>query len=335
MKLTRLATLCTLTLCIISCSGDRFEVDVSSVSYKAEFKRLDKQIFESHSPLSEAASAKLSEEYADFFGVYTQDIMQMPPPENPMLSEFLGRFTTDPTWQSLQTDIDVAYPNLAPQEIALENALKAYSIHFGESNLPQLVAYNSGFNVGIYPSDDWLGVGLEWYLSPENRTVKKLPPDLFPQYKRDKMKPEFLAVNALKGFLFYKNQNLAGEDMLSSMVFNGKMLFITKALMEVSDAHLLNYSEQQVDWAKDNEYSVWTFLIENDLVFSKDQKQIAKMVNDGPFTPGMPPESPGGVGNWVGLQMVEAFMEEKSNYSLKDLLKAGDREILEQYKPGR
>ena len=97
----------------------------------------------------------------------------------------------------------------------------------------------------------------------------------------------------------------------------------------------MNYSDQQIDWAKDNEYSVWTFLIENDLVFSKDQKQIAKMVNDGPFTPGMPPESPGGVGNWVGLQMVEAFMDQKGTYSLKDLLKAGDREILEQYKPGR
>ncbi|MCH2213777.1 MAG: hypothetical protein MK086_01270 [Flavobacteriales bacterium] len=335
MKLNRFIVLCTVVLCIISCSGNRFKVDVSSVSYKAEFKRLDKEMFALHSPISEATSVNLNEEYGDFFGAYTQDIMQMPPPDNPMLPEFISRFTNNPTWQNLQADIDETYPNLSTKERVLENALKAYSIHFGETNLPMLVAYNSGFNIGIYPSDDWLGVGLEWYLSPENGTVKKLPPDLFPQYKRDKMKPEYLAINALKGFLFYKNQNLAGEDMLSSMVFNGKMLFIAKALMEVSDADLLNYSDQQIDWAKDNEYSVWTFLIENDLVFSKDQKQIAKMVNDGPFTPGMPPESPGGVGNWVGLQMVEAFMDQKGTYSLKDLLKAGDREILEQYKPGR
>jgi hypothetical protein len=59
------------------------------------------------------------------------------------------------------------------------------------------------------------------------------------------------------------------------------------------------------------------------------------MINDGPFTPGMPAESPGGVGNWLGLQMVEAYMNENDELTLQDLLGAGDRQILEKYKPRR
>jgi len=331
MNLMRIAALCLVVLCVISCADNRFEVDISTVDYTAKFHRLDQEVFSE----DVVSSSELAEVYGDFLGIYFREIMQMPSPDNPMLSEFLQRFTSDPTWQNLQEDIEKKYSNLSAQELILENALKSYSVHFDDLQLPQLVVFNSGFNVGIYPSNEWLGVGLEWYLSPQNRVVQKLPPDLFPLYKREKMKPEYLAVNALKGFLFFKHQNKLGDDLLASMVFRGKMLFITKALMEVSDADLLNYSTEQLLWVVENEYAVWTYIIENDLVFSKDQKQIAKLINDGPFTPGMPPESPGGIGTWIGLQMVEAFMNEFKSYTLKDLLAASDRQILEQYKPGR
>ncbi|MCZ4407991.1 hypothetical protein O3Q51_04180 [Cryomorphaceae bacterium 1068] len=335
MKCILSVALYSLFFFLLSCSSDRFSVDTSKVDYQPEFLRLDRAIFDEQSKLTQEELTSLTSQYGSFLEVYMVDIMQMPPPDNPMLPEFLSRFTGDLTWQKLQASVDQIYPDLSAQEEVLAEALRAYSIHFGNKDLPQLVAYNSGFNVGIFPSSEWLGVGLEWYLSPENEVVKQLPPDLFPQYKRDKMKPQYLAVNALKGWLFFKNQDLTGEDMLSSMVFNGKMLYITRALMEVTDADLLNYSPAQLEWAEDSEYAIWTYLLENDLVFSTDFRQINKMMNDGPFTPGMPAESPGGVGNWLGLQMVEAYMNENENLTLQDLLGAGDRQILETYKPGR
>jgi hypothetical protein len=335
MKRITSVALYSLFFFLVSCSGDRFEVDTSQVDYHPEFLRLDRAIFDGQGKPGQEKLSLMKEQYGSFLDVYTVDIMQMPPSDNPMLPEFLSRFTGDPTWQKLQESVDQVYPDLSVEEAELTEALRAYSVHFDEGDLPNLVAYNSGFNVGIFPSTEWLGVGLEWYLSPENEVVKQLPPDLFPQYKRDKMKPQYLSVNALKGWLFFKNQDLAGEDMLSSIVFNGKMLYITRALMEVNDADLLNYTPVQLEWAEDSEYAIWTYLLENDLVFSTDFRQINKMMNDGPFTPGMPAESPGGVGNWLGLQMVEAFMNENENLTLQDLLGSGDRQILETYKPGR
>lgn len=326
-RITTVAVYCLLFF-LLSCSGDRYEIDTSSVDYSPDFLRLDRVVFEE-------AGISDAQEFGSFLNVYTVDIMQMPPPDNPMLKEFLKRFTGDPTWQKLQASIDQVYPDLSVQEAELAEALRAYSVHFGESKLPKLVAYNSGFNVGIFPSEEWLGVGLEWYLSPDNEVVKQLPAELFPQYKRDKMKPQYLTVNAFKGWLFFKHQDLLGENMLASIVFNGKMLYIASVLMEVSDADLLNYADPQLEWAEDSEYAIWTYLLENDLVFSTDFRQINKMINDGPFTSGMPAESPGGVGNWLGLQMVEAFMNTNDQLTLQDLLVAGDRQILETYKPGR
>ena len=335
MKRFTLVALYCLIVILAACSGDRHRVDTSAVKYNAEFLRLDRAIFETPDDFERMELAMLKKQFGTFLPIYFTSIMQMPPPDNPMLPEFLTRFTEDPVWQKLQRDIEQTFPDLQAYEEQLEVGLKSYAVHFDEDSLPRLVAYNSGFNVGIYPSEQWLGVGLEWYLSPQNEVVKQLPPDLFPQYKRDKMKPEYLAVNALKGYLFYKHQEQSGEDMLSALVFNGKILYIAKSLMEVSDADLLNYTPPQLEWAEDSEYMIWTYLLENDLVFSTDFRQINKMMNDGPFTPGMPAESPGGVGNWLGLQMVEAYMNENDELDLQDLLKAGNRQILEKYKPGR
>lgn len=335
MKRFAIATLSCFILFLAACSGDRHGVDTSAVEYHAAFLRLDRAIFRSPGTFDSEDIATAQKEFGSFLPVYFTRIMQMPPPDNPMLPEFVNRFTGDPVWQRLQGDIESAYPELSEVEEQLGNALKSYAVHFSEDSLPRLVAYNSGFNVGIYPSPHWLGVGLEWYLSPQNKVVEQLPPDLFPQYKRDKMRREYLSVNAMKGWLFFKHQSLSGEDMLSSMVFSGKMLYITRALMEVSDANLLNYSTDELAWVEESEYSIWTHLVENDLVFSTDFMQVNKMMNDGPFTPGMPPESPGGVGNWLGLRMVESFMKENKEITLPQLLVAGNRQILEHYKPGR
>ena len=310
-------------------------MDTETVDYAPRFLRLDQAVFAEASNFDATDVAHLNEAFGDFFGVYTQEIMQMPPPDNPMLPEFLNRFTSDPIWQRLQTTIKEVHPDLDAQEIRITEALKRYSVHFDRDTLPALVAYNSGFNVGIYPSSNYLGVGLEWYSGSENPIVKQLPPDLFPQYKRDKMKPRYLVPNTVKGWLFYTHQNLVGETLLEQMAFRGKMLFITKVLTEDTEANILNFSEAELEWCRESEYDIWDFFLKEDLLFSSDLKQINKILNDGPFTPGMPLESPGGVGNWVGLRMVEAFMEDNDEVSLKSLLQVDEQRILKYYKPGR
>jgi len=320
---------------LISCTGNRYEVDTSEVAYDPSFLRLDRAIFDKSASISPNEVEELNEEFGNFFRIYTREIMQMPPPDNPMLPEFLNRFTKDPVWQKLDRLIDEKYPDLDLPAQKIGSALKQYAVHFDLDTLPQLVAYNSGFNVGIYPSQEWLGVGLEWYIGSDNEIVKQLPPDLFPQYKRDKMQPNYLVVNAVKGWLFFNHRDMAGETLLEQMVFRGKILFLTKVLTDEDEATVLNYHERELEWCEDSEYSVWSFFLENDLVFSSDFREINKILNDGPFTPGMPAESPGGVGNWVGLKMVESFMNKNEEISPSELMKTDERRILEYYKPGR
>lgn len=328
------AVLTVLVLVLYSCSHSRYEVDTGQVNYNPEFLRLDRAVFSEKARFTKSEIELFRDSFGDFFEIYVSDIMQMPPPGNSMLPEFMNRFTSDPVWQKLNLLIEDTYPELDSQKEEIVRALKKYAVHFDQDSLPRLVAYNSGFNVGIYPSRDWLGVGLEWYIGYDNEVVKQLPPDLFPQYKREKMDPKYMVVNAVKGWLFVNHQDLSGESLLEQMVFRGKVLFITKVLTETDEALVLNFDEEELSWCQSSEYAIWSFLLENDLIFSKDFRETNKILNDGPFTPGMPAESPGGVGNWVGLQMVEAFMDKNGEVTLSELLGIDESRILEYYKPG-
>ena len=59
-------------------------------------------------------------------------------------------------------------------------------------------------------------------------------------------------------------------------------------------------------------------------------------VNDGPMTNGMPQESPGNVGSWVGWQIVNQYMKNMGDRTdLPTLLNTPAEEILakSKYKP--
>ncbi len=331
---SRLVLLFAISVIFQSCSDNRYDVDSSSVSYKLNLKRLDKDLFEK-SDKDEKWLRGINDKYGDFSFIYFEEIMRIGNPENPMTAGLANRFTEDPVWSQLQGIVEQKFPDLKSESAELEIALKRYSVHFNTLELPEVVAYNSGYNVGIYPSEDWIGIGLEWYCGNDHPIIEKLPPDLFPQYKVDKMVPEFLVPNALKGFLYYQfNDDDSDKNLLSRMVHSGKVIFISAKLLQTEDyARILNFSNADYQWCEESAYDIWKLLLENDLFFNEDPMQINKLMNDGPFTPGMPAESPGGVGNWVGLQMVKEFMRNNSDVSLKDLAEMeNDQIFLEYYK---
>ena len=59
-------------------------------------------------------------------------------------------------------------------------------------------------------------------------------------------------------------------------------------------------------------------------------------MQDGPFTKGFDADAPARLGEWVGWQIVSAYMEKNKEVSLKELLQINDsQKILNQsgYKP--
>ena len=62
-----------------------------------------------------------------------------------------------------------------------------------------------------------------------------------------------------------------------------------------------------------------------------------KFITDGPNTSGMPAESPGNIGSWVGLQIIKSYLKNNPKKNIQSLfldkLKGSQFLIKSNYKP--
>ena len=108
-------------------------------------------------------------------------------------------------------------------------------------------------------------------------------------------------------------------------------------LPEKREALLMNYTNDQLNWAKANEAQVWKYFIENKYLYDNDMKLTARFIQRAPFSKfylELDHESPGSVGVYIGWQIVRSFME-NNNVTLQELALKDAKTIFDQskYKP--
>lgn len=323
-------------LLFAACGGERGDVDTSGVALEMRIERLDRDLFAAPPDTTGALVDALVARYGGFFGVYAQDILQAPPLGDPALPAVLARFTHDPDWRDTQQAVDSVLGELEPQRRLFEGAFKRLKALFPDSLVPRVVAFNSGFNYGVYPTDSVLGVGLEWFIGPDQPVVQRLAPQVFPQFVKQRMVPDMLVPGAVKGWLLvHYTRDIRGADLLTNLVETGKVLALAKAMLpDVEARFLFSFTAEQLAWCEANEMLMWREIVGKEMLFSKDQEPIGRIMNDAPFTNGFPRESPGHVGEWIGYRMVRSYLDEHPDATFAELFAIVDpNTILKSYKP--
>ena len=274
--------------------------------------------------------------YGDFYRIYIEDILQGAPLGDPRLPLVLRRFVTDPDWSDVQLAIDSVLGEMEQETKLFESAFKRLKVLFPDSLVPRIVVFNSGFNYGIVPSDSVLGIGAEWFIGKDHPVIGYLAPEAFPQYVKDRMEPPMLVPSAVKGWLLvHYTRDIEGADVLTNLVEVGKVMALLDALLPEVDAHRkFAFSAKQLEWCQAHEQEVWREIVANEKLFSRKGLDVGRLMNDGPFTNGLPRESPGHIGEWVGYRMVSAYMKANPNVTFAQLFAMEDpRIVLKHYKP--
>ena len=84
-----------------------------------------------------------------------------------------------------------------------------------------------------------------------------------------------------------------------------------------------------------NESYIWRYFIERELLFSTDLKLSGRFITPAPFSKfyleDIDAESPGRLGQYIGWQIVRAYMQQ-NDVSLKDMLLKSPEEIFNNSK---
>ena len=324
------------TALLTACDGGGHPEPAPSRDLDLRIEWLDQDLFRSAGDTGANFSLKLYAEYGSFFKDYVEKILQAAPIDDPRLPIALTSFVMNPDWRAVQQRADSVFGDMGPQRAEFETAIERLLSYFPDSIAPRVVVYNSGFNYGIAPTDSVLGIGVEWFIGPDHKVIDLLAPDAFPQYLKERMRPEMLVPSAVKGWLqTHYTRDTRGEDVLTNLVEIGRVMYLLNTLLiEINPALNFAFTDAQLKWCEDNEFNIWTALVTGQVLYSKKADDVDRLLNDGPFTNGFPRESPGHIGEWIGFRMVSAYMKAHPEVTMAQLFALDDpRVVLKSYKP--
>lgn len=331
------AALFVITAIGCNCNKNRKIVDVSGVSVQLNFQRFDVDLMQLDTTQVAAALPALMQQYPDFFPLYCKEMMGFgnPATQDSMVVQNLTTYLKEPTVRALFDTVQQLYSDTKTLESDLEQAFKHYKYYFPDAEVPKVVTFISYFGWSTVTYDTTvLGIGLDMHLP----LGFDYPPNI-PMFIQQALTPDYLmphVVKVLAGMRYNFDDNQG--TLLSKMVNNGKRLYFADLLLpRTADYLKIDYLQEQVEWCKANEPEIWKFFVDRELLYTTATLEHRKYLEQGPTTAGMPADSPGNVGSWLGWQIVNTYMQKFPETTFDELmaLDAQSMLALSKYKPKR
>jgi gliding motility-associated lipoprotein GldB len=306
-------------LFFVSCEErTTIEKEIETIPMEVKVMRMDQE-FGRATPETLAA---LKKKYPVFFPQQFHD------------SVWIGTMT-DTLQQQLVREIDAVFPNNEKIEGQLVPLFQHLKYYFPDFIAPTVVGVTSDvdYQQKIIVADTLLVVALDTYLGADHEFYGNIK-----KYISKNLRPSQIGPDIAQA---YARQLVSGpkqRTLLAQMVYFGKQLYLKDILLPaISDAEKMGYTEAEMQWAKDNEEDIWRYFIERELLYNTDPKLAPRFILDAPFSKfylEIDNESSGRIGQFLGWQMVRAYME-NNDVTVPQLLIQEADEIFKnsKYKP--
>jgi len=238
--------------------------------------------------------------------------------------------------KEIHAEVNQAFPNFDKEKEDLERFFKYAKYYFPSYKLPKVytLAEEVNYRNKLVLTEDLLLISLDNYLGQDHKFYEG-----FADYIAFQQDKKFLLSDVAEAFAKQHIDEKRSRKFMSEMIYYGKILYLKDLLIPFeSDAAKLYYSEDQLQWAEENETQIWSFFVERNLIYSTDTTLEDRFINLAPYSKfylELDAESSPRIGQYIGWQIVKAFMNKNPNTSIKDLLNMESDAIFKKsnYKP--
>lgn len=326
-------------LFISSCRQEDKKPDVSTIPVNLSVKRFEQDLFNSNPANMKESLANLESKYGNFFNLFAYQVTSLGHPDTAVMIERLTGFVTDTNFRTIYNDCQQQFADFSKYTNELTESFRYYKYYLPKKTIPEIVTLISSFSYPVISDSTSLGISLDMYLGSNYKYYNTLEPPL-PNYLRNRMRPEYLVSDAMKGWLMSDyDSDEPGAKMLDRMISQGRILYmLNKILPDVDDTLKTGYSKKQLNWCYANEKQIWSFFVDNKLLFTTEPNLLNKYVNEGPTTNGFPKDAPGNIGQFLGWQIVKSYMKNNPLVSPAELMEKKDLQAIfntSKYKPAK
>ena len=263
-----------------------------------------------------------------------------------LLLEELNIITRDSGYQKSYEDVQSMFSNIEDLKEPISQGIENYFdlFNYDKVNLPTIYTFISGFTYQTFLFDDGnkegIGVGLDMFLGADFPYAQINPSNpSFSSYLTRTFNKDHMVKKIVEVLVEDELPAPAKSDFLHIMIWGGKKLYLMDQILNfVPDTIITQYTAEQLEWCRENESQMWNHFFDQELFYETNINKFNKLVGPAPTSPGMPAESPGGTGNYMGWQIVRSFMKRNPQMSIRDLINLHDaQKLLDQsrYRPVR
>jgi hypothetical protein len=334
---------------IAACNSGNNAPDVSHIKIDLKTQRFEQDFFAIDSNNTKAGLFQLEQKYPAFLPLFVNHVLGLGPVNDTNELAFEGSKRFLNLNQVVYKESQKLFKDFSGTAKELENGFRYVKHYFPDYKVPMIITTVGPMDALApmsnnepspnYMGENFLAVSLQFYLG-KDFSIYNDPgyiSSVAPQYRSARFSKEYIAGDVFKLVIDDLFPDSSSRyPLIERFIEKGKRLYLLQQFLPNSnDTLLIGYTGKQLKWCKENERSMYNFFIQQNLLFEIDPALTQNFTTDGPTTQGMPEQSPGNIGAFLGWEIVKAYMQKKPSVTVAQLMRTSNKNIFNEadYKP--
>lgn len=338
-----------LLISISACNNVNNAPDVSHIKIDLKTERFEQDFFAIDSNNTKAGLFQLEQKYPVFLPLFVNHVLGLGPVNDTNELAFEGSKRFLNLNQVVYKESQKLFKDFSGTAKELEDGFRYVKHYFPDYKVPTIITTVGPMDALApmsnnepspnYMGENFLAVSLQFYLG-KDFSIYNDPgyiSSVAPQYRSTRFSKEYIAGDVFKLVIDDLFPDSSSRyPLIERFIEKGKRLYLLQQFLPNSnDTLLIGYTGKQLEWCKENERSMYNFFIQQNLLFEIDPALTQNFTTDGPTTQGMPEQSPGNIGAFLGWEIVKAYMKKKPSVTVAQLMRTSNKSIFNEadYKP--
>ena len=189
----------------------------------------------------------------------------------------------------------------------------------------------------MYVSDTLIVVGLDYYLGKDGKYRPQMYDYLLRQYNPENIVPSTMLIFGIGSD--YNKTDLQDKTVLADLISFGKSFYFAKRMLPcVPDSIFIWYTPEEIRGSRKNQDLIWARLVQDQVLYSTSHLTKQKYLADRPKTVEVGPECPGRIAQFIGWQIVKAYMKSHPETTFQEMMAITNAQAMfkdSKYKPER
>lgn len=298
---------------------------------------------------TEAEVEKVTVQAALF--AFNEDFANAQPADLPALKEKYGMFlpatVPDSVWiaringlDTIQNVLEDAirkkkfnYKNIESQVVDVMRHVKYHFPDFKPTPIYTIISEVT-YKERIFVGENELIIGIDCYLGKDHELYQGIN-----AYQREHLNESQIPADVAMAYANLFVEPTMDRSFLGTMLYYGKLHYLqTLFAPKAARYEIFEYAPAKYDFMVANESEMWRYFIDQDMLYSTDNKLLSRFILPAPFSKfylEVDQDTPGGAARYLGYRIIESYMEYNDETTLDQLIKL-DAEVIfnrSNYKP--